>query len=194
LTGSIGVVGGKMTLGQLEKNVGLHTEVISRGAHADMLSISRKFTESEKVVWTKLMRDIYDQFLDKTVAGRKKAGQDMTKEHLEKNLAGGRVWTGRQAKEQRLVDELGTLDDAVAAAKKMASFEEETELLVLPKPRPFLDQLLEMNADTRAPGLLGRELLREIPELTERLSAVEGMLRLRGEPVWVVLPYQVRVK
>jgi protease-4 len=194
LTGSIGVVGGKITMGQLEKTIGLHTDVITRGAHADMLSTSRKFTDAEKVVWTRLMRDIYDQFLDKAVAGRTKAGQEMTREHLEKNLAGGRVWTGRQAKEHKLIDELGTLDDAIAAAKKMANFDEETELLVLPKPRPLLDQLLEMSGEARAPGLMGRQLLRDLPELEERLSAVEGMMRLRGEPVWVVTPYQVKVK
>ena len=57
------------------------------------------------------MQDIYDQFLDKALEGRKKAGVEMTKEKLLK-LAGGRVWTGRQAKANGLVDELGTLDDA----------------------------------------------------------------------------------
>ena len=65
---------------------------------------------------TALMKDIYDQFLDKAIEGRKKAGKKMTATELEA-LAGGRIWTGRQAKENGLVDELGTLDDAIAAAE-----------------------------------------------------------------------------
>jgi protease-4 len=198
LTGSIGVVGGKLTIGGTESLIGLHTDVISRGANAGILSINTPFSEGERKAMTALMRDVYDQFLDKALQGRLSAGVQMTKQHLENDLAGGRVWTGRQAKANGLVDELGTLDDAVAAAKKVAGLpaDADTELLTLPKPRNLLDTLLEMKGETRAPGLDGRQLplLRDLPELTGKLAAVEGLLRLKGEPVWVVLPYCVEVR
>jgi protease-4 len=194
LTGSIGVVGGKLTLGGLEEKAGVHTDVISRGAHADLLSTNTPFNESEKKAMTALMRDTYDQFLDKAIQGRAKAGKEMSKEKLEKELAGGRVWTGRQAKANGLVDELGTLEDAIAAAKKLGGMadDQEPELLVLPKARNLLDTLADMQSGTQAPAV--GKLLGEVPEVAERVGEVEGLLRLRGEPVWVVLPYRVRMK
>ena len=115
LTGSIGVVGGKVVFSDLYGMIGLKTETISRGANANILSATTPFTPSERQAMTGLMKDVYDQFLDKALAGRKEAGQKLTRADLEK-LAGGRVWTGRQAKANGLVDELGTLDDAIAAS------------------------------------------------------------------------------
>lgn len=196
LTGSIGVVGGKLVIGGMEKNAGLSTDIISRGANAGILSSTSAFNESERKAMTALMRDIYDQFLDKAIEGRKKAGREMTRAELENNLAGGRVWTGRQAKANGLIDELGTLDDALAAARKMAGMgADETDLLILPKPPNFLDALMEMKLDAKAPMDIKRlPILREMPELMEKLRRVEGLLQLRGEPVWVVMPGDVIVK
>src|SRR5207248_8606359 len=94
LTGSIGVVGGKFALAGLYDKVGLKTEVIKRGAHANILSGDDPFSPSEREAMKALMQDVYDQFLDKALAGRHRAGKKMTREQLVK-LAGGRVWTGR---------------------------------------------------------------------------------------------------
>ncbi|MBX7102690.1 MAG: signal peptide peptidase SppA, partial [Gemmataceae bacterium] len=131
LTGSIGVVGGKIVTGGLMNMAGLKTDIISRGANSGIMSTERAWTESERKVIRESMEDVYDMFLDKTLAGRKRAGVTMSKEKLL-TLAGGRVWTGRQALAAGLVDELGTLDDAIAAAKKMAGVEgKEMEILTL---------------------------------------------------------------
>src|SRR5262249_20215742 len=152
------------------------------------------FNESEKKAMTALMQDVYDQFLDKALAGRKKAGKELKREELVK-LAGGRIWTGRQAKENGLIDELGTLDDAIAAAKKLADIpaDKAMELLILPKSRSLLESLMESKSDTRLMELESR-LLRELPELQRKLKPVDALLRLRGEPVWLIAPYQVDVK
>jgi protease-4 len=194
LTGSIGVVGGKLTLGGLYDKVGLKTEVIRRGAHADILSTDRTFSASEKETFTRLMRDIYDQFLDKALAGRTRAGRKMTRADLEK-LAGGRIWTGRQAKANGLVDELGTLEDAIRDAWKQAKMPAtvEPELLILPKPKPLLDELLDLLGETRAP-LPRMQRLPALRELGDRLVTLEGLLKLRGEPVWLIAPYGLSVK
>src|SRR5262249_6135717 len=118
----------------------------------------------------------------------------MTKHELLK-LAGGHIWTGRQAKENGLIDELGTLEDAVAAAAKMGGLPsgKAPELLELPKTRGFLESLLEGGADSRLHARL-RPLLREAPGLADTLRQAEGLLLLRREPVWAVLPYSVRLK
>jgi len=190
LTGSIGVVGGKMVIGGAEDKLGLKTETISRGAHANILSIETPFSDSEKAAWKAVMQDIYDQFLDKTLEGRKKAGKDLTRDGLVK-LAGGHVWTGRQAKANGLVDELGTLDDAVAAAKELAGLAKDTktELLLLPRPRTFLDMLLESKFDSRA--ALSMPLP---PELLAKLRGLDALLHLRGEMAWAVMPYRIDVR
>jgi protease-4 len=195
LTGSIGVVGGKIALGGTFNKVGIKTEVISRGANAGILSTDKPFTESEKKAMTALMKDVYDQFLDKALEGRKKAGKKMTRDELV-NLAGGRVWTGRQAKENGLIDELGNLEDALAAARAMTDLpaDKEPELLVLPKSRGFLDALIEDKLGSRAPAVQLRSLLRDAPELQRKLRALDGLMQLRGEPTWLTLPYQVEIE
>jgi protease-4 len=189
LTGSIGVVGGKMVVGGLEKKVGLTTDIISRGANAGILSTTTPFSESERKAMTALMRETYDGFVTKALEGRKRAGCAMTRERLQ-DLAGGRVWTGRQAKANGLVDELGTLGDAMMAARKVAgvSESETLETLELPEGRSWLDALLESHSDAELRALA--PLLRQVPEL----RGVEALLRLRGEPVWVLMPCRVVVR
>lgn len=196
ITGSIGVVGGKMTVGGLYDMVGLKTEVITRGANANLFTMSRPFNDTERQAMTNLMKDVYQQFLTKAVAGRLQAGKKMTLADLEK-LAGGRIWTGRQAKENGLIDELGTLDDAIASAKEMAGIDKQKELewLILPRPRSMLDSLMESGFGGLQSPLQGMHVLaRELPELHGALKAAEGLLRLRGEVVWAVMPFHLQVK
>ena len=127
-------------------------------------------------------------------------------------LAEGRIWTGRQAKANGLVDELGTLEDAVGAAKVLAGMKKDTEmeLLVLPRPRNFIDTLLESRSESRMPslsqlcaGLLTRHttgpegllpMLNAHPEIGGHVRTLGGFLQLRGEPVWALLPCRVEVK
>jgi protease-4 len=197
LTGSIGVVGGKFALGGLYGKIGVSTDVIARGANAGIFSTTKPFTDSEREAFRSMMQDVYGQFLDKAVQGREKAGKKMTRAELEK-LAGGHIWTGRQALANGLIDELGTLDDAIAAAKKMAGVAEdkELEILLLPKQKDFLERLLESQSDSRMQQLdLGKlPVLRAMPELTHKLRAAEPMLQLRREPVLLLLPFQIEVR
>jgi protease-4 len=196
LTGSIGVFSMKLVLGGTENKIGIKTEVLSRGSNAGLFSSSTPFSESERKAFTAVTEDIYDQFLSKALEGRKKAGKDMTREQLDK-LAGGRVYSGRQAKEVGLVDALGTLDDAIAAAKDLAGYKGETEILSLPKPKNFLDTLLEKNSvDERlslSPAVLAA-LLRTMPEMGRKLRGVEMYLRQSGPTVWATSPYLIEVK
>jgi protease-4 len=196
LTGSIGVVGGKFVLGGLFDKVGVKTETLSRGTNANLLSTDTPFTPGERKAFGSLMRETYDLFLDKAVQGRRRAGKDLTKEKLEKDLAGGRVWTGRQAKANGLVDELGTLQDAVADAKKLGGVPDNTDvdLLILPKAKNLFEELLDLKGDELAPGMGARQMLRGLPEVSGKLEPLDGMLRLRGEPVWLMAPCRIDVR
>ena len=196
LTGSIGVVGGKIVMGGLFEWAGVKTETLSRGKNAGAFSSNTVFSKSEKASITALMQDIYDQFLDKTLEGRAAAGVKLTKEKLL-TLAGGRIWTGRQAKENGLVDRLGTLDDAIAEAKLQAKMAKdmEPELLVLPEPTFFLDRFLEGKIDSRLEGSAALlPFVKSMPELRGHLKAIEMLLNQRGEKVWLMMPYRMTVK
>jgi protease-4 len=183
-----------MVLGGLEDKVGLKTETITRGANAGIFSTTTPFSPSERKAMEVLIEETYDQFLTKALEGRVKAGRKMTREQLEK-LAGGHIWTGRQAKENGLIDELGTLDDAIAAAKDLSGNKGmEMELLILPKPKSFLDALLEKGTDEQLSLSASRRLLGAYPEVGRRLRALEPALRTRGGHVWATLPVPVEVK
>ena len=190
LTGSIGVLGGKLVLGETMNWVGLRTQTLNRGQNAGWSSSNSMFSESERTAITKTMAGIYDQFLDRTVQNRKAAGVAMTVDTL-KPLAGGRIWTGRQAKERGLVDELGTLSDALADAKAMAKMDgkAEPELLILPEPSNFLDKLLEGGLGAKINvGGLAESVLGTHPK------ALEPFLANPREKVWLMAPLNGRVK
>ena len=138
ITGSIGVVGGKIAMKGLMDKIGVKTEVISRGKNSGWQSRIEPFTPSEREAWSKSMDDMYRQFTTKAAEGRK-----IDLKHLQNDLAGGRVFTGRVAVENKLVDQVGTLDDAIAEAKSLAGLkaEEPIDRLNLPKPKTFFESL-----------------------------------------------------
>jgi protease-4 len=125
LTGSIGVVAGKMNLQGLLDKVGVHREIISRGATAAMPSAFESYSDSE---WDKLQRwmeEIYQRFKMRVASGR-----SLEVEAVEA-LARGRVWTGRQALERGLIDELGDLEAAVRQAKQLAGIPIDADIPIL---------------------------------------------------------------
>ncbi len=196
LTGSIGVLGGKLALGGLYNKIGITTETLSRGTNANVFSSTHPFSKTEKEAMRLILLDIYEQFTSKALQGRKAAGKKMTKEDLEK-LAGGRIWTGRQALENGLVDVLGSLDDAIADAAKLGGLpaNKEPELLLLPKSKSFLDSLLDSKNDSDA-SLVQRllPLLRKAPELRRHFGHIESLWKMRGEGVWLMMPYRVEIR
>ncbi len=118
LTGSIGVLNGKIVSRGLLDKLLFHWEMISRGEHATFSDTGKPFSEGERtIVWEGIQR-IYDVFLDRVTASRK-----MTREAVDA-IGGGRVWTGRQALERGLVDELGGVDRALAKARELAGLHE----------------------------------------------------------------------
>ena len=114
ITGSIGVLSGKLVTSGLLDKLSFHRESIGRGLHADFHSTERPFNEEErKTVWDDIQR-VYDVFLDRVTAGR------MISREAAETVAGGRVWTGSQAMERGLVDELGGLENGLAKARQLA--------------------------------------------------------------------------
>ena len=117
LTGSIGVIIQTTDMSELFRKIGLRPVTVKSGKHKDMFSPNRALTDEEKALAGAMIRDIYLQFVDDVLAGRRDKG--LTREKLLP-LADGRVFTGRQALKAHLVDQIGSLQDAVDYAARRA--------------------------------------------------------------------------
>jgi protease-4 len=160
-TGSIGIFGLKVDVGALAAKVGVASETFKRGAHADMFSPFRAWTDEERKLMEGHIRGMYQLFLDTVAAGRKSRG--ITAERANE-LGRGRIWTGAQALDVRLVDRLGGFSDAVDEAARRGSVELGAgglpELVVLPRPvaSPLetLMKLQQIEGEAGEPSLVER--------------------------------------
>jgi protease-4 len=162
LTGSIGVVVARPMIRGLLADAGINSETLTRGKYAHMSDLTVPLADTGKAKLGAQVRHIYREFVDRVASGRK-----MTADAVDE-VARGRVWTGAQAVEQGLVDELGGFWDAIDAAKELAGLDvsEEVELVFYPRPKPFAERIAEslgMSAETRLPEPLARILGTLVP-------------------------------
>ena len=136
LTGSIGIFGGKFVTGGVFAKLGANVEGVSRGAHADMNSPTRPYTDAERAKMGQQLQAFYDRFVERVAASR-----HMAPERVDA-LAQGRVWTGRQARQNGLVDAIGGLDRAVALVRQKARLPgTEVELVIYPTRKSLYEIL-----------------------------------------------------
>ena len=128
ITGSIGVIAQFSQVEELMKKIGLKATIIKSGKYKDVGSPVREMTEDEKRIIQALIDDIYEQFVEVVVENR-----NIPKEKIT-NIAGAKAFTGRQALEFGLVDELGTMEYSVDLAAKLAGIEGEPDV-VYPKEK-----------------------------------------------------------
>ncbi|MEZ6056036.1 MAG: signal peptide peptidase SppA [Planctomycetaceae bacterium] len=136
ITGSIGVLGGKVSTTAMWEKVGVNFHANSRGKRAAMLSSSRIFTDDERAHFSDWMHEVYGVF--------KKHVTDVRGDRLKKpieDLAGGRVYTGKQAQELGLVDHMGGLNEAIHFVANKAGVA-DYEVRPIPEPTNFLETLL----------------------------------------------------
>jgi protease IV len=181
LTGSIGVVAVKFVIDGTLKKVGMNIEGVSQGRYAGMYASVRQFSPEERTKMLELMQATYDTFVEKTAASR-----NTTPERIDA-IGQGRVWTGAQAKQLGLVDELGGLDRALALAKQRARIAEnaEVELVVYPPKKSFFEVLSDPFG--RSDGGVGLDVLFGLRD-RRALDAVMAPLRVfrRGEPLAIM--------
>jgi protease-4 len=139
LTGSIGIFGGKFVTGGVYEKLGARIDSTSIGRHAEINSPARRYNPEELKKLQEQLQAFYDQFVEKVAESR-----HSTPEKIDA-LAQGRVWTGRQAKQNKLVDELGGLDRAIAIAKQRAKIgaDSDVEIVVYPPRKSFYELLSE---------------------------------------------------
>ena len=183
LTGSIGIYGGKIVVGGTMDKLGVTREAITSGANADIYSPFDTFSPEQRATLQRYMEGFYDNFVGKAADARKR-----TREQIHE-VAQGRVWTGRQARDRGLVDELGGLDTAIAIAKQRAKIPagEDVELVVYPQRRSLYETFAEQFGTGGITGvwsaLAGGAERRAVAALT-----APARLFRRGEPL-ALMPF-----
>lgn len=173
ITGSIGIYSGKFNLRGLLDKLGLSTDYVATTENATIDWPLKDFSPAERESILRTMRDGYTSFLEGVAEGR-----HLKVEAVDK-IAQGRVWTGERAKQLGLVDELGGLHTAIAAAKQLAKIPqgEKVGLVFLPPPRSLLERIVDLTSNTRVSNPFT-----SVKEWLDRLEA------LAQQPVWAILP------
>lgn len=184
VTGSIGVFAGKMVVAAAQEKVGVGREIVATGERASMWSPGRPFTDDEVAWLDRWLDNVYADFTQKAADGR-----GMPVEQLEP-LARGRVWTGADARERGLVDELGNLEAALRSAARRAGLSlADAEVVGFPRVSPMA--YLRPPANSDAPGasiaLPGERLLAGLDAPEALLSRVGARFGLA--PGALRLPY-----
>jgi len=182
------VVGGKFNLKKLYGLIGANVEVVERGQGSGLFSSFHKLTDAERERMYLFLKGSYDLFVQKAAEGRKQKFEELDKS------AQGRVWTGKQAKDRGLVDEIGGLRTAFNLAKKHAGLkpEDKLELLILPRPKTLFDLLGAGPEDSMAAAIFPHLLPN--PVNLSFAPEVHLGLTLAQRHVLVYMPWRIEIK
>jgi len=153
ITGSIGVVGGKIAMADLFEKIGVNWEGVRWGENSGMWSINSTFSKSEAKRINAMLDAVYDGFISRVAKGR-----NMTPEAVDA-IAGGRVWSGRRAVEIGLADQIGGLNDALdyVAVELGQKSRDDLNVIVMPEPKTALEQFLELVEGQAVLGQMAKE-------------------------------------
>ncbi|MBN9318911.1 MAG: signal peptide peptidase SppA [Caulobacterales bacterium] len=187
LTGSIGVFGGKVTFGDAVSRFGVDMRQLTVGGdYSSAFSSGKGFDPAQRAAFAAWMDEIYAGFISRVAEGRKLPPERV------RELARGRVWTGAQAKELGLVDELGGIEEAVAKAKSLAKIDGEVRVKKIGGPGSPLEALERLMgvSESSAKTLAAAAWVLGDPRATRILDAVtEARLRDQGARVLAPRPF-----
>jgi protease-4 len=177
LTGSIGIWGGKFVATDMYRRLGIGRETVQRGAMAGLYSEMAPFSEEERARVRRDLGESYARFRALVAEGR-----GMAEEQVEE-IARGRVWTGAQAREIGLVDELGDFETALAMAKELAGLKPEREYTVVqvhPPRHELFPPPFPLAVGKAGDGGLG--------------VLLDALRSLARERVWALAPWAIRIR
>lgn len=185
ITGSIGVFGILPNFQEIANRHGVTFDSVRTATYADVFSLTRPKTEEELALIQDLVDQIYQDFLERVAKGR-----DMPVERV-RELAEGRVWSGDDALEVGLVDEMGGLAEAIAYASEQAGLD-RWSLYEFPRPLDFAEMLTEIFSPEQTP-LIAKE---PYQALVSDLQANLRSLRLLNDPrgIYARLPFSLRIE
>ena len=182
ITGSIGVIGMFMNIKEIANRHGFTFDVVKTGKFADALSISRPKSPEEMAIIQREVDEVYSDFLRKVAEGRNQPLATIEK------IAEGRVWSGADALELGLVDELGGLEKAIAHAAKMADMSEVVQVKDYPKPTDFLEELMK-NLTGSASIRQSSPAIEKFESVLDEISSIANWNDPKG--VYAILPYKM---
>lgn len=182
LTGSIGIFGYIPNAEKLlNEKLGIHFDGVKTNKLSDLGDISRPFTEEETALMQNMVNHGYELFTQRCADGRKMPVDEI------KRIAEGRVWTGKMAKDLKLVDELGGIDRAIAVAAERAEIENYT-VMSYPKQEDFFSSLLSSGTDRYLSARLKAEL-GALYEPFRYLQTIKESDRIQAR-----LPFMITIK
>lgn len=192
VTGSIGVFSFKPVVRGLYDWLGVSNEYVLRGKNAGLLREDQPFTPDERRVFENMVQNFYQTFITKVARGR---SRDV--EYIN-SIAQGRVWTGAQARERGLVDEIGGFEKSIQVAKSLANIpaDKEVRRVVFPAPKTFLESFLGNDTTDEARATAARQTVIDLmPKEAQRsLRYVSVFDKLkRGEAV-AMMPFDLEIK
>lgn len=187
LTGSIGVIGGKTVSSGLERKLGLHTDAVTRGAHARYYSGSSDFSDSERVRLDLQLDRVYDDFTSKVANDRGLASATVA------DIAKGRVWTGAQAQRHGLIDTVGGYAEALAAVRDVLG--EPADAAVRIHRYPPRPSLLERVRGDGGHDPARRDVAAALGALpTDPAEVLDMVRRSLGVPGMLTMPWIPRLR
>ena len=202
IVGSIGVVGGKFVLTGLYEKLGLTTESFTKGRNADLFSSNKPFDERQRRLVTNWMKNTYEQFTQRVMSTRSGKIKDIDQ------VARGRIFLARQAKELGMVDEIGGVQTAIAHAANKAGLQGgQYDVKILPQPRTLAELLLgAAGAEAETPARPKVSVDVQLGELSVVLKGLDPTARkalarqiemvqiLQRRPVALVAPFVVTIR
>jgi len=178
ITGSIGVITGKLVVRDLKGRLGVASDTVRTNANADAWSADAPFTPEQRAHREAEADLMYTDFVERVAEGRK-----LSTEAVEA-VARGRVWTGADAAERGLVDELGGFREAVRRAKALAGLDEDTEVRLVGYPSSSLLDLVRPRASSQPAAaslpdalgaLLGRSIAGILDQVEQTMSGANAL-------------------
>ena len=189
ITGSIGVFGGKLNLAGLYDKLGMDVHTYKRGEYSTLFSSTSNFSVDEREKYQEFLNGFYQIFISKAAEGR-----NLTVAQIHE-VAQGRVWTGNQALEHKLIDEIGGLDDALAKAAELANLKEYSTYQI-PRTKTFFEELIEEmeggKDDVAVQKLIKESIPAELHEHLQSIQLLERMLEQDGRLSY--LPMQLNIE
>jgi protease-4 len=167
ITASIGVLGGKLNVSGLYNMLGLSTDFVATSDNATIFSAQQNFTPSQRDSFQKMLQETYARFTQGVADGRKMKVEDVDK------IGKGRIWSGSQAKDRGLVDELGGLDRAITIAKQLSGIPADRAVRIVrfPEEKTFFEILMEKHQEDSAQWTSVESLVRHLTSTYEPLQA-----------------------
>ena len=180
ITGSIGIFMMLFNMEKfLEEKIGITHDVVKTGEFSDIFTVTRSLNEAERAIFQQSTNEGYEDFTSKVAKARNMSIADV------KKIASGRVWTGLQAKENGLVDEIGGLEKAIALAAEAAEITEDYKLRYYPAKKDFLEQIKEELGG----GLEEKMLQKQTGDLYPIAKQIKSLKNYQG--VQARLPFEI---